>query len=83
MASFISSTEGPSGFADDCVRGPTPGGTPMVLIVVILLVDLILIPLIDLVLSERVRLPVKIGVLAVTFIWVMYVLIKGKMMLGL
>lgn len=55
----------------------------MVLIVVILLVDLILIPLIDLVLSERVRLPVKIGVLAVTFIWVMYVLIKGKMMLGL
>lgn len=44
----------------------------MLQIIVILLVAYILIPLVDLCLNERVRIPVKIGVFAVTFVWVMY-----------
>jgi hypothetical protein len=50
----------------------------MLLVVDILLVSLILIPLCDLVFNERVRIPVKIVVLALTFVWVMYWLIAGK-----
>jgi hypothetical protein len=50
----------------------------MLLIVDILLVSLIVIPLCDLVFNERVRVPVKIIVFALTFVWVLYWLITGK-----
>lgn len=53
----------------------------MVLIVIILLVAYILIPLVDLCLNERVRIPVKIAVYAVTFVWVIYSLFVGKVVL--
>jgi len=46
----------------------------MLQIIVILLVYYILVPLIDLCLNERVRIPVKIAVYAVTFVWVLYTL---------
>lgn len=49
----------------------------MLLIVVILLVAYILIPLIDLTLNERVRLPVKIGVYALALIYILWILIQG------
>jgi len=51
----------------------------MLLIVVILLVAYILVPLIDLTLNERVRVPVKIGVYALAFVYVVWVLIKGAL----
>jgi hypothetical protein len=50
----------------------------MLLIVVILLVAYVTVPLIDLVLNERVRIPVKIAVYAVTFVWVVWVLVAGR-----
>lgn len=50
----------------------------MLLIIIILLVAYILVPLIDLVLNERVRVPVKIGVYFLTLVYVLYVLFIGK-----
>lgn len=50
----------------------------MLQIIVILLVAWILAPLIDLCLNERVRIPVKIVVYAVTFVWVVYTLFVGR-----
>jgi hypothetical protein len=50
----------------------------MLAIVVILLVAYIAVPLIDLTLNERVRVPVKIAVYAITFIWVLYTLYVGR-----
>jgi hypothetical protein len=50
----------------------------MLLIVDILLVAYIVIPLCDLVFNERVRVPIKIAVLAVTLCWVLYWLFFGK-----
>jgi hypothetical protein len=44
----------------------------MLLVVDILLVSLILMPLCDLVFNERVRVPVKIVILCLTFVWVLY-----------
>jgi hypothetical protein len=44
-------------------------------IIVILFVAYILTPLIDLILNERVRVPVKIGVYVIVTIWFIYVLI--------
>jgi hypothetical protein len=51
----------------------------MFCIIVILLVHFILVPLIDLCLNERVRVPVKIAVYLVTFAWVIYTLFTGRM----
>jgi hypothetical protein len=50
----------------------------MLQIIVILLVQFILVPLIDLCLNERVRIPVKIAVYLVTFVWVIYTLFVGR-----
>ena len=50
----------------------------MLLIVVILLVAYILIPLVDLTLNERVRVPVKIAVYVLALAYVLYVLFVGK-----
>jgi hypothetical protein len=50
----------------------------MLQIVVILLVAYILTPLIDLCLNERVRIPVKIAVYVVTFVWLIYTLFVGR-----
>lgn len=52
----------------------------MLQIIVILLVAYILVPLVDLCLNERVRIPVKIAVFLVTFAWVIYALFVGKAM---
>jgi hypothetical protein len=49
----------------------------MLLVVDILLVNFIVIPLCDLMFNEKVRVPIKIIILCLTFIWVMYWLIKG------
>jgi hypothetical protein len=51
----------------------------MLQIIVILLVAYILVPLIDLCLNERVRMPVKIAVFAITFVYVLYTLYVGRM----
>jgi hypothetical protein len=51
----------------------------MLLIVVILLTAYIVVPLIDLMLNERVRVPVKIVVYTLAFCYVLYVLIVGKL----
>jgi hypothetical protein len=53
----------------------------MLLIIVILLTAYIVVPLIDLTLNERVRVPVKVVVYAVTFCYVLYVLIVGRPLL--
>jgi hypothetical protein len=74
MALSLGLTEWQFGAARDA-----PTGGTMLLIVVILLVAYILVPLIDLVLNERVRLPVKIAVYAISFVWIVYVLFTGKM----
>jgi hypothetical protein len=50
----------------------------MLQIVVILLVNFILAPLIDLCLNERTRIPVKIGVYVITFVWVVWTLFVGR-----
>lgn len=50
----------------------------MLLIVIILLVAYILVPLIDLSLNERTRVPVKIAVYALTLVYVLYVLFIGR-----
>lgn len=50
----------------------------MLQIIVILLVNYILIELIDLCLNERVRVPVKIAVYLVTFVWVIWTLFAGR-----
>lgn len=50
----------------------------MLQIIVILLVAYILVELIDLCLNERVRVPVKIGVYLITFVWVIYSLFAGR-----
>ena len=50
----------------------------VLLIVVILLVAYILIPLVDLTLNERVRVPVKIAVYVLALAYVLYVLFVGK-----
>jgi hypothetical protein len=50
----------------------------MLQIVVILLVAYILIPLVDLCLNERVRIPVKIAVYLITFVWVIYTFFVGR-----
>lgn len=50
----------------------------MLQIIVILLVAYILTPLIDLCLNERVRIPVKIAVYAVTFVYVLWTLYAGR-----
>jgi hypothetical protein len=50
----------------------------MLQIIVILLVNFILIELIDLCLNERVRVPVKIAVYLITFVWVIYTLFVGR-----
>ena len=50
----------------------------MLQIVVILLVAYIVTPLIDLCLNAQVRIPVKIGVYAITFAWVIYTLFVGR-----
>ena len=50
----------------------------MLLVVVILLVAFVLVPLIDLSLNERTRIPVKIAVYALALIYVLYVLFIGK-----
>jgi hypothetical protein len=44
----------------------------MLLIVDILFVAYIVVPLCDLVFNERVRVPIKIAIYAITFVWVMY-----------
>ena len=50
----------------------------MLLIIVILLAAYILVPLVDLTLNERVRVPVKIAVYGLTLLYVLYVLFIGK-----
>jgi hypothetical protein len=50
----------------------------MLLLVVILLVAYIVVPLIDLVLNERIRIFTKIAVYALTLAWVIYTLFVGK-----
>jgi hypothetical protein len=50
----------------------------MLQIIVILLVAYILTPLVDLCLNERVRIPVKIAVYLVTFVWIVYTLFVGR-----
>lgn len=50
----------------------------MLQIIVILLVAYILVPLIDQTMNERVRVPVKIAVYLVTFVWVIYTLFVGR-----
>jgi hypothetical protein len=50
----------------------------MLQIIIILLVAYILTPLIDLCLNERVRIPVKIAVYLVTFVWIVYTLFVGR-----
>jgi hypothetical protein len=49
----------------------------MLLIIVILLTAYIVVPLVDLTLNERVRVPVKIGVYVLAFVFVIYVLVAG------
>lgn len=51
----------------------------MILIIIILLVAYIVTPLVDLTLNERVRVPVKIVVYIVALVYVLYVLIVGKL----
>ena len=51
----------------------------MLLIIVILLVAYIVVPLVDLILNERVRIPVKIVVYLLAFVYVLYVLIVGRL----
>ena len=50
----------------------------MLLIIVILFAAYIIVPLVDLTLNERVRVPVKIAVYALAAIYVLFVLITGK-----
>ena len=50
----------------------------MLLIIVILLVDMIVVPLVDLCLNERVRIPVKVAVYGLTLLFVLYELIVAK-----
>ena len=50
----------------------------MLQITVILLVAYVLVPLIDLCLNERVRIPVKIAVYLVALVWVVYTLFVGR-----
>ncbi len=50
----------------------------MLSIVVILLVAMILVPLTDLALNERVRFGVKIGLYLLTTIYILYLLITAK-----
>jgi hypothetical protein len=50
----------------------------MLLIVIILLVAYIAVPLIDLSLNERVRIPVKIVIYLLTLLWVLYVMFFTK-----
>jgi hypothetical protein len=52
----------------------------MLLIIIILFVAYILVPLIDLTLNERVRVPVKIGVYLLAAVYVFFVLLTGKML---
>lgn len=53
----------------------------MILIIVILLTAYIIVPLIDLMLNERVRIPVKIAVYVLTLVYVLFVLITGKLII--
>jgi hypothetical protein len=53
----------------------------MLLIIVILLTAYIVVPLIDLTLNERVRVPVKIVVYLLAFFYVLYILIVGRPLL--
>jgi hypothetical protein len=53
----------------------------MLLIIVILLVNFILIPLIELTLSERIKFFAEVTVYAVTFIFVVYTLWTGKVVI--
>ena len=55
----------------------------MLLIIVILLVAYILVPLIDLSLNERVRLPVKIGVYLLALLYVIWETLHWPIGLGL
>jgi hypothetical protein len=50
----------------------------MTLLIIILLVSLILAPLIDIALNERFRSIAKGVVLGITFVYVVYVLIGGR-----
>ena len=50
----------------------------MLQIIIILLVAYILVPLIDLTMNERVRVPVKIAVYLITFAWIIYTLFVGR-----
>jgi hypothetical protein len=52
----------------------------MLLIIIILFVAYILVPLIDLTLNERVRVPVKIAVYLLATVYVFFVLLTGKTM---
>jgi hypothetical protein len=50
----------------------------MLLIIVILLTAYIVVPIIDLTLNERIRVPVKIAVYLIALAYVVFVLVKGR-----
>lgn len=50
----------------------------MFLIIAILFVAFILVPLIDLILNERVRIPVKIAVYLLAAIYIIYMMFLGR-----
>ena len=50
----------------------------MLLIVIILFVSYIVIPLVELILVERVRTAVQIGVYVLAFVYILYTLLVGK-----
>lgn len=53
----------------------------MLLIVIILFVSYIVIPLVELTLVERVRTAVQVGVYALAFIYILFVLVTARVVM--